>query len=364
MKSFISNFKLHQPNNLISQKGCVDWLIKYHGEEFRPDFEKYAVKPDYIQSRMVYAPGVSDIPAVPMALYAIDEEKKPDMAYRGKVAQFMAEQVFADLYQDESVAPDHINHVSCTHYQSPSAPQKMVVGKEWFADTKVTHLYHMGCYAALPAVRVSKAYVADGAKRVDVVHTEFCSFHLDKDNTTAEQIIMKTLFSDGGIRYSVVNEDEFNSHQQSGYEILSHHEMVVPGTDKEMSWLVGSHGFVMTLTKNVPIFLAKKIEAYMVDMFAKAGLDYHELKEDTLFAVHPGGPKIIELVERMLKLKPEQVQHSKDILHMRGNMSSATIPHIWEHMLSDETVEDKQYVASVAFGPGLTMTGAMLKICK
>ena len=45
-------------------------------------------------------------------------------------------------------------------------------------------------------------------------------------------------------------------------------------------------------------------------------------------------------------------------------MSSATIPHIWNEILEDSAIKDQTNIVSVAFGPGLTMTGVMLKVCR
>ncbi len=364
MKIYLQGFKKHETKNHVSQKNSVDWLTRYHGDHVAEAFAKYSVSEKYIQKRVIYAPGIAGIPSEPQSLYEIYEDAKPSLSDRAKLAQNIVEDIFTNLYKGETDHPDHINHVSCTHYQSPSAAQKMIVRKEWFDKTNVTHVYHMGCYAAFPAVRVAKGFVADGASRADIVHTELCSFHLDKDNVTPEQIIMKTLFSDGAIKYSVVNEEIFLSSDENGLEVLSQHEITVPGTDKEMSWLLGPSGFLMTLTKKVPLYLETKIEEYVHDLFNKAGLDYNEVKDKTIFAIHPGGPKIIDLMELALGLSPEQVKHSKCILNTRGNMSSATIPHIWNEIIEDDNSFKYKYVASVAFGPGLTMTGAMLKLCK
>ena len=110
--------------------------------------------------------------------------------------------------------------------------------------------------------------------------------------------------------------------------------------------------------------LAKKIEKYMRALFTEADLDFDKDKDKVIFAVHPGGPKIIELVEKVLKLRNDQVKHSKIILESRGNMSSATIPHIWNEILEDKEVKSNTFIATVAFGPGLTITGAILKLCK
>jgi len=42
-------------------------------------------------------------------------------------------------------------------------------------------------------------------------------------------------------------------------------------------------------------------------------------------------------------------------------MSSATLPHIWAGLLADDEVASGTNVVSVAFGPGLTFAGALLR---
>lgn len=364
MKKYIQNFKVYFSESEIAQESATEWLSYYHGLENKQLFDNYAVRPDFIASRQVYAKGVGSIPYHGEALYALDETSTPTLSQRSLHAQQKIEEIFSTLYAEETQIPSHLNHVSCTHYQSPSAAQKIVIQKEWFEQTIVTHLYHMGCYASLPALRVSKATVADGADLVDIVHTELCSFHLDKMNLTPEQTIMKTLFSDGAIKYSVTSENYFNQSNRDGLEIVALKEMILPGSDKEMTWKIGDLNFEMTLSKSVPVLVARNIEKFMRALFLKAEIDYDANKDNILFAVHPGGPKIIELVEKILKLDPRQVAHSKSILRTRGNMSSATLPHIWDEILRDEQVLDSTYIATVAFGPGLTMTGGLLKTCK
>src|SRR5262249_2307540 len=80
----------------------------------------------------------------------------------------------ASEYEREE-PPDDLIHVTCTGYVSPSAAQNLVATRGWGARTRVTHAYHMGCYAALPALRIAAGFVASGSVRADVVHTELCS---------------------------------------------------------------------------------------------------------------------------------------------------------------------------------------------
>ena len=60
-------------------------------------------------------------------------------------------------------------------------------------------------------------------------------------------------------------------------------------------------------------------------------------------------------------LRPDQVQASNDVLRNHGNMSSATLPHVWKAMLEDDTVRPGTLIVSLAFGPGLTISGAILR---
>jgi alkylresorcinol/alkylpyrone synthase len=364
MKKYLQNFNVYIGPNEIAQETAVDWLGIYQGLEDKERYRRYAVNAEHISTRTVYASGIGEKVPAEGSLYSLQEESSPNLNKRSEEAQVNVEKIFNALYDGEEKVPSYLNHVSCTHYQSPSAAQKIVIDKEWHSRTVVTHLYHMGCYAALPAVRVSSAYIADGADQVDVVHTELCSLHLNKEDTSAEQIVMNTLFADGAIKYSVTSESHFKKERQDGFEIITQKEVLVSDSQNEMSWKLGSHGFLMTLTKRVPILIAKGIEKYMREIFNTAGLDFERDRGDVIFAVHPGGPKIIELIAKVLKLNDSQVKHSLGVLKKRGNMSSATIPHIWNEIVKDKEVKADTFVATVAFGPGLTMTGAILKLCR
>lgn len=364
MRCFITDFSPFLSEICLGQKESQSWLSNYHGEKSVSLFEKYAVGSDYIETRHLYAPGIVNEAPKNESLYHEGETGIPTLEKRAESAQLFLEGVTSSLYRERTIAPDHINHISCTHYESPSVAQKLVNAKEWFDDTNVTHLYHMGCYAALPAIRIARAYLSEGAKQVENLHTELCSFHLNKETSNPEQTIMKTLFADGVIRYSVVDESVFVKEKLNGLEILAQREVMVPGTENEMTWRLTSVGFAMTLTKKVPLVLAKGIKKYMQNLFADVGLDFENDKDKVIFAIHPGGPKIIQLIQKVLDLSEFQVSHSRKILKARGNMSSATIPYIWNEIIDDDMALDQTFVATVAFGPGLTMTGAMLKICK
>jgi alkylresorcinol/alkylpyrone synthase len=97
-------------------------------------------------------------------------------------------------------------------------------------------------------------------------------------------------------------------------------------------------------------------------LFSQAELDYETEKENAIFTIHLGGPKIIEQVSDALGLHPEQSAASHTVLRNYGNMSSATLPHVWSEILESGAVLPGQLVASLAFGPGLTICGGLFQV--
>src|ERR1700733_14215532 len=113
----------------------------------------------------------------------------------------------------------------------------------------------------------------------------------------------------------------------------------------------------MKLAKDVPQQIAGALPSFMAKLLSETKIS----SADIYFAIHPGGPKIIQQVAAILGLKPEQYEHSQWVLQNYGNMSSATLPHIWEKLWNDERVKSGSYVVSLAFGPGLTLAGGVFQ---
>jgi predicted naringenin-chalcone synthase len=271
---------------------------------------------------------------------------------RGQVFQRRALEVFQEFYSQRKPA-EHLLHVTCTGYISPSAPQVCFADR---ADApEITHAYHMGCYASMPAIRLARAIVASGTETVDLAHTEMCSLHMDAATHTAEQLIVQSLFADGHIVYRA------SSAQPSGeaLKILLIKEKLLPDSKQDMTWVAAQYGMQMSLSKDVPTKIALALSDFIADVCGELKLDWEQLQANADFAIHPGGPKILVLAQELLGLSDDQVRASQEILRERGNMSSATLPHIWQRLL--ERPSAKKYVLSLAFGPGLTIFGAVFE---
>ncbi len=347
----------------------------------REKFDKYALSPAQIKKRqLVFFPRLEDIRfengefnvGAPEHEYLelFKDRSNPrgvDLGVRHESFGKVVDRVFDRLYADVRQAPDDLIHVTCSGYLAPSPAEKMA-SQKGFLDTTVTHSYHMGCYGAFPAIRMAHGFLASsrfGATRpkrqIDIVHTELLSLHRDFMDLGAENIITMTLFSDGFIKYSVYSEEELRERNMRGLRILAFDEHLLPDSLGDMTWVPGAHQFHMTLTVMTPVIIKKYARQFMEKLFRLAGMDFERDRERALFALHPGGPKIVEHLQAELGLRPDQVAVSNRVFLENGNMSSATVPHILSEMLDSPDVAAGTRIASVAFGPGLTVTGLMLE---
>lgn len=382
--TYLSNFEVILPKNRTKQSELNAWIRDAHvkaeklntsspsSEEERLKlaklFDRYAIKDNQIAERYLETSDMQ-VNNEKAEIYDISEEKNNGADILGRTLFFSktADEIFRKAYADKPSAPvqkpDHLIHVTCTGYISPSAAQKVVTLPDWGKPTGVTHAYHMGCYASLPAVRIAQGLVAQNSGEnsnytTDIFHTEMCGLHMNALSQTPEQFIVQSLFADGHIKYSASSK----AVGKKSLKILAIHEQIIPDSQEDMSWVPTSWGMQMNLSREVPKKIESSIRPFLQALLKIAGLETAEAFKAE-FAIHPGGPKIIDTVKNVLELPEHKVKQSKAILFERGNMSSATLPHVWERMLSDETLKAGTKVISFAFGPGLTVFGSVMEIC-
>jgi predicted naringenin-chalcone synthase len=363
---FLTQFHVIRPPFEYSQEDTMHWLARAHqlsdsfstsennSEEFHGTllrkFLSIGTGNKKIEKRGSVVPDLRIVNFDEMEIYAITSENKEGKGIKERSSFFekCADEIVEQFYENTSLS-DHLIQVTCTGYVSPSAAQK-IVAKKGALNTSVTHAYHMGCYASIPAVRIASA-MSHANETVDIVHTEMCSLHMNPALHETEQLVVQTLFADGFIKYTVSNQ------RQKGFEILSTRESLIADSSQRMSWKQENWGMKMHIAKSVPILIRRQLKPFIQSLFEKAGVPY----QDIYYAIHPGGPKIIDEIAAELNLTEAQVLHSTEILRNYGNMSSATLPHIWNAILNDDSIEDGALVLSLAFGPGLTLAGALMR---
>ncbi|MBF0547108.1 MAG: hypothetical protein HQM08_21890 [Candidatus Riflebacteria bacterium] len=387
----LCNFESIRPRFMLSQESTLQWLVDAHtraessraqsmpgqrnnplDREYSVLFQRYACSPKRISTRGVEVEDFTHSEWNKMELFSFNKNwQGPTMTERTRTFQKIGRRIFKKMYPETSNPPDHIIHVTCTGYVSPSCAQELVIRNHWYEKTVVTHAYHMGCYASVPAVRMAEGFLTNSRSkrataskqntRVDIIHTEVCSIHVQLGDPSPEQIVVQSLFADGFIKYSAVTHTNNNFRIGTGLKLMATHEQLIPDSLEAISWECSEWGMKMGLSREVPNKITTSLLPFLMELCNRAGVSFERIRPEAIFAVHPGGPRIIDQIQTLLHLSDEQMENSKSILRVHGNMSSATLPHIWESILNNLPSPNSKYILSLAFGPGICISGALFK---
>ena len=256
--------------------------------------------------------------------------------------------------EDAKTLPEEITHlvtVSCTGFAAPGVDISLIGSLGLPPITQRINVGFMGCHGAINGMRAVRGLVAaDPKAKVLMVAVELCSLHyrLKWDD---EGIIGNALFADGAAAMVVSGE---GSDQPGIWEIGGTGSCLIPDSTNDMSWHVGDHGFDMRLTGQVANSIEDALQPWMESWLSSMN---SSLDEVGAWAVHPGGPKILDAVEAALGLPPEATSVSRSILRQKGNMSSPTVLFVLDQMRHEETPGP---VVALAFGPGLMAEAAFL----
>ncbi len=248
-------------------------------------------------------------------------------------------------------APDDITHlvtVSCTGFFSPGIDAILIEHLGLPRGVHRTHVGFMGCHGALNGLRAASAYAADPTAKVLVCAVELCSLHFAY-GWDPEMLVANTLFADGAA--ALVGQ---GGEGGADWKVQASGTLLMPASEEAMSWRIGDHGFRMTLSPLVPERIRSHLSGWLTDWLREQGL---ELGEVASWAVHPGGPRILDAVEDALELPDGALSVSRDILRTHGNMSSPTVLFILERMRREGAGRP---CVALAFGPGLVVEATLL----
>jgi prepilin-type processing-associated H-X9-DG protein len=258
---------------------------------------------------------------------------------------------------ESRVAPKEITHlvtVSCSGFSAPGVDVHLFHELGLSPQVSRTHVGFMGCHGALNGLRVARAFTeADPNARVLLCAVELCTLH-HQYGWNPDQIVANALFADGSAAaVCVPGSDEQKS--DDVLSALSSASTIVPATEDLMSWRIGDNGFQMGLSARVPDVIRATLRSWLDGWLATQGF---ELAQVGQWAIHPGGPRILQACIEALELEPDAIDASKAVLAEFGNMSSPTILFIVDRLRRQSA--PGPWVL-LAFGPGLTIEAALVE---
>ena len=251
---------------------------------------------------------------------------------------------------DGIIDPQQITHlitISCTGMSAPGLDLQLMQQLSLPATIFRTSINFMGCYAAIHGLKIAKM-ICDSTpgSNVVVVATELCTLHFQKE-FTEDNAASSLLFADGAAAVLVSN-----CIQQKGMLTLKNfYAQVAEKGQKDMAWKLSSKGFLMTLSSYIPQLIESDVEELIGNALAANALSVADI---THWCIHPGGKRILDVIQRKMKISDDDLQYARKILSEHGNMSSPTVLYVLKEIM-EAVAQQPATIIGMAFGPGLTM---------
>lgn len=258
----------------------------------------------------------------------------------------LAERVSQAALENAGCTTDEIDlvvFVSSTGFLAPGIDAHLIKQLGLKLDTARHPVLFMGCAAALVGLRIAsdhvKAHPGHGAL---VVCLELSSLNASLEDDLND-VIIHSIFGDGcaAVVLRSVNEP---SRIPSGRAILREQRSVLtPGTEDGIVLGLRDNGITCTLSRHLPEMISTALPDITDQHLAKANLERSDI---AIWAVHPGGTRILNSVQECLSLSEAQLKHSWDVLSEYGNMLSCAVLFVLErhlyacrHNNSHDTIE-------------------------
>lgn len=248
---------------------------------------------------------------------------------------------------------DYIITVSCTGIMIPSVDAYLVNELNLRQDIIRLPVTEMGCAAGAAGVIYAKNFLkANAGKRAAVLALESPMATFQLDDFSMANIVSAAIFGDGAacVLLSSANEDK-------GPEIVDEGMYHFYNSEHLMGFDLTNTGLRMVLDIDVPERIASHFSA-IIDPFLLRNKLSIEAIDYLIF--HPGGKKIVQVIEHLFGAFGKNIDDTKEVLRLYGNMSSATVLYVLERFMERNYEEGKMGLV-LSFGPGFSAQKMLLK---
>ncbi|XP_074321719.1 chalcone synthase-like [Silene latifolia] len=228
-------------------------------------------------------------------------------------------------------------------------------------------LYQQGCYGGGTVLRLAKLISENtpGARVLAVC----CEINTMCFRAPGERdmgsMVGHILFSDGAGAMIIGSNPNEAIGERPIFEMVSAFQSLIPDTKWGAGGQLRETGLNFYLSKKLSQVLADSIEKPLLQAFGP--LNIHNWNS-IFFAVHPGGPAILDKMEARLGLKDHKLEASRHVLSEFGNMSSTTIIFVLDEIRNRSFKEGMPTTGQglndgvlIAVGPGITIEIIVLR---
>ena len=216
-------------------------------------------------------------------------------------------------------------------------------------DVRRVPLFGLGCVAGAAGVARVHDYLRGAPDDVAVLMAvELCSLTYPGVKPTLPGLVATALFGDGAAAVVAVGARRAKQVDAGGPEIVDSCSHLYPDSLTTMGWDVGSSGFELVLSPDLPEVIERYLRDDVVNFLTTHGLTRADIRA---WVSHPGGPKIIEAINHSLELPPQALALTWRSLGEVGNLSSASVLFVLRDTLAKPPPGGSMGLM-MAMGPG------------
>jgi alkylresorcinol/alkylpyrone synthase len=253
--------------------------------------------------------------------------------------------------------------VSCTGIMIPSLDAYLVDELGFRRDVRRLPLTELGCAGGAAALARAHDFLRGfPAAHALVVAVELPSLSMQREDVSPGNLVATALFGDGAaaavLAGGAVEADADVDPPRPTLRVLETLSHIFPRSTGLLGFDLRDDGFHSVLSRDIPGVLKTRIAELVGALAARRGLPRDQL---SFFVLHPGGRKILGVVEEELGLRREDTQVSWDVLRDYGNQSSASVLFVLDQMRATRPPAAGAHGLLAAFGPGLSVDLLLLQ---
>jgi alkylresorcinol/alkylpyrone synthase len=246
---------------------------------------------------------------------------------------------------------------SCTGYLCPGLTSYIAEDVGLSSHIMVCDLMGMGCGGALPNLEVATGMLLRRPEKpVLSVAVEICTATLFMGEDPG-LVVSNAIFGDGAAA-AVLDMSAPRAQAPPGMQIVDFQSGLFPEHRAHLHYRTENHRLRNVLGPRVPLIGAKTARSVAERLLERHGLEFDDIAH---WAVHPGGTAVLDSVERILKLAPEKLRHSRAVFAEYGNMSSPSVMFVLKRILEHEQPADGELGLMIAFGAGFSAFAALVR---
>ena len=248
---------------------------------------------------------------------------------------------------------DYIITVSCTGIMIPSMDAYLINSLAMKQDIVRLPVTEMGCAAGVSGIIYAKNFLKSNPnKRAAVVAVEAPTATFQLEDYSMTNIVSAAIFGDGAsaVILSSYEEDE-------GPKIVDEAMYHFYDATHMMGFKLVNSGLQMILDKEVPQKIAAHFPKIIHPFLERNNLTIQDIHH---LIFHPGGKKIVQTVEELFGVLGKNINDTKEVLRLYGNMSSATVLYVLERFLDRSPAKGERGIM-LSFGPGFSAQRILLE---